>query len=92
MTNEGIDNIWKVISKYREITNKSGVFERHRKEQNIKWVHDMVDDHLRSLFAKHPGVNRILKDVERSVAGGVLPAVAAVQQLIAVFECKAPEK
>nr|WP_321467500.1 methylmalonyl Co-A mutase-associated GTPase MeaB [uncultured Desulfobulbus sp.] len=91
MTNEGIDNIWKVIGKYREITNKSGVFERHRKEQNIKWVHDMVDDHLRSLFAKHPGVNRIIKDVERSVAGGVLPAVAAVQQLISVFECKSPE-
>ncbi len=91
LTNEGIDNIWKVIGKYREITGKSGVFERHRKEQNIKWVHDMVDDHLRSLFAKHPGVNRIIKDIERSVAGGVLPAVAAVQQLISVFECKSPE-
>lgn len=89
LTNEGIDNIWKVISKYRAITEKSGVFARHRKEQNIKWVHDMVDDHLRSLFAKHPGVNRIIKDVERSVADGVLPAVAAVQQLIAVFECSA---
>ncbi|WP_448874623.1 methylmalonyl Co-A mutase-associated GTPase MeaB [Desulfobulbus propionicus] len=90
LTNEGIDNIWKVIMKYREITSKSGVFERHRKEQNIKWVHEMVDDHLRSLFAKHPGVNRIVKDIERSVANGVLPAVAAVQQLISVFECKSP--
>ncbi|MGE4559178.1 MAG: methylmalonyl Co-A mutase-associated GTPase MeaB [Desulfobulbus sp.] len=91
LTNEGIDQIWKVISKYREITSTSGVFERHRKDQNINWVHEMVDDHLRSLFAKHPGVNRIIKDVERSVANGVLPAVAAVQQLIAVFECKNPE-
>ncbi|MGD9948652.1 MAG: methylmalonyl Co-A mutase-associated GTPase MeaB [Desulfobulbus sp.] len=86
--NEGVDQIWKVIGKYRDITVKSGVFTRHRKEQNIKWVHDMVDDHLRSLFAKHPGVNRIIKDIERSVGNGVLPAVAAVQQLIAVFECK----
>ena len=92
MTNEGIDDIWKVILKYREITGKSGVFERHRKEQNIKWVHNMVDDHLRSLFAKHLGVNRIIKDIERSVANGTLPAVAAVQQLIAVFECKVDEK
>ena len=92
MTNEGIDDIWKVILKYREITGKSGVFERHRKEENIKWVHNMVDDHLRSLFAKHLGVNRIIKDIERSVANGTLPAVAAVQQLIAVFECKVDEK
>jgi LAO/AO transport system kinase len=88
MANEGIDQVWKVIGKYREITGKSGVFERHRKEQNIKWVHDMVDDHLRSLFAKHPGVNRIIKDIERSVANGAMPAVAAVQQLISVFECR----
>ncbi len=88
VTNEGIDEIWKVIRKYRDITGKSGVFERHRKEQNIKWVHEMVDDHLRSVFARHPEVNRIIKDVERSVADGELPAVAAVQQLIAVFECK----
>ena len=88
MANEGIDQVWKVIGKYREITGKSGVFERHRKEQNIKWVHDMVDDHLRSLFAKHPGVNRIIKDIDRSVANGAMPAVAAVQQLISVFECR----
>jgi LAO/AO transport system kinase len=88
LANEGIDEIWKVISKYREITGKSGVFARHRKEQNIKWVHDMVDDHLRSLFGKHPGVNRIIKDVERRVATGTLPAVAAVQHLISVFEDK----
>ncbi|WP_310598621.1 methylmalonyl Co-A mutase-associated GTPase MeaB [Desulfobulbus sp.] len=86
LTNEGIDEIWRVMLKYREVTAASGVFNRHRKEQNIKWVHDMLDDHLRSLFARHPGVNQIIKDVERSVADGTLPAVAAVQQLIAVFE------
>ena len=42
-------------------------------------MHDMVDDHLRSLFSKHPGVNLIIKDIERSVANGAMPAVAAVQ-------------
>ena len=86
MANEGIDAIWQVILKYRQITGKSGVFERHRREQNIKWVHDMVDDHLRSLFTKHPEVQRIIKDIEHRVADGALPAVVAVQQLIAVFE------
>ncbi|MBM9614134.1 methylmalonyl Co-A mutase-associated GTPase MeaB [Desulfobulbus rhabdoformis] len=86
LTNEGIDNIWKVITKYREITEESGVFTRHRKEQNIKWVHEMVDDHLRSLFARHPGVNAIVGDIEHQVASGQLPAVAAVQKLISAFE------
>jgi len=46
----------------------------------------MVDDHLRSLFARHPGVNAIVGDIEHQVASGQLPAVAAVQKLISAFE------
>ncbi|WP_035247308.1 methylmalonyl Co-A mutase-associated GTPase MeaB [Desulfogranum mediterraneum] len=85
VTNDGIDNIWKVISRFKEITSKSGIFEQHRKEQNIRWVHEMVDEHLRSLFAQHPEVTKILGTIEEQVAEGTLPAVAAVQLLLAVF-------
>ncbi|MGI6655463.1 MAG: methylmalonyl Co-A mutase-associated GTPase MeaB [Desulfobulbus sp.] len=86
MTGEGIGKIWEVIEKYREITSESGVFARHRRDQNIQWVHEMVDDHLRSMFARHPGVKRMIHDIERDVGAGVMPAVAAVRQLLDVFE------
>ncbi len=84
--NEGIAELWQVIQKFREITTKSGIFDKHRKEQNIKWVHEMVDEHLRSLFIKHPGIIKILPSIEQDVAEGNIPAVAAVQKLLAVFE------
>ncbi len=84
--NKGIAEIWHVIETFEKITKKSGVFEQHRKEQNIKWVHEMVDEHLRSLFIKHPEVVQILPCIERDVAEGVIPAVAAVQKLLRVFE------
>lgn len=87
-TKEGIDNIWAVIQKYKEITSAFGIFEKHRKDQNIKWVHDMVDEHLRSLFAKHPEIVKVLKNIENAVAEGEMPAVAAVQHLIGIFEGK----
>lgn len=54
----------------------------------MKWVHEMIGEHLRSLFAKHPEVIKILSDIEEAVADGTMPAVAAVQQLIDVFEGK----
>lgn len=85
---QGIDNIWNVIEKFRAITTKSGVFEKNRRNQNVKWVHEMIGEHLRSLFAKHPEVIKILSDIEEAVADGTMPAVAAVQQLIDVFEGK----
>ncbi len=84
--NKGIEEIWHVVETFRKITTESGVFDRHRKEQNIKWVHEMVDEHLRSLFVKHPEVIKILPQIERDVAEGVTPAVAAVQKLLDVFE------
>ncbi len=83
---EGIAEIWRVIQKFKEITSESGIFDKHRKEQNIKWVHEMVDEHLRSLFVKHPEIKKILPAIEDDVAEGNTPAVAAVQKLLAVFE------
>lgn len=85
---QGINDIWKVISTFKEITTKSGIFEQHRKQQSIKWVHDMVEEHLRSLFSRHPEVKKMISKIEQDVADGTMPAVSAVQKLIAIFEGK----
>lgn len=82
---KGIAEIWNVIETFKKVTTESGVFEEHRKKQNIKWVHEMVDEHLRSLFVKHPGVNKVLPAIEKEVADGVTPPVAAVQKLLQIF-------
>lgn len=82
----GIEEIWQVILKFKEITGQSGVFDNHRRQQNINWVHDMVDEHLRNLFIRHPKIAETLPGIEKEVADEVLPAVAAVQKLIKIFE------
>ncbi|NQS71762.1 MAG: methylmalonyl Co-A mutase-associated GTPase MeaB [Desulfobulbaceae bacterium] len=88
MTGEGIAEIWKVISKFKELTTASGIFAQHRRDQNVKWVHEMVDAHLHESFVRHAGVRKIIGSVEREVADGVLPAVAAVHRLLEAFENK----
>ncbi len=85
---KGIDDIWKVISTFKQITTESGIFEQHRKQQSIKWVHDMVDEHLRSLFSRHPEIIKMISKIEQDVADGTMPAVSAVQKLISIFEGK----
>lgn len=67
------------------MTTESGVFYEHRREQTVNWVHDMVNEHLRARFCKHPEIVRIMPDVEKAVAEGSLPAVAAVRKLISSF-------
>ena len=50
LTGEGIPEIWGVIKKFRQITQASGVFEQHRRDQNVKWVHEMINDQLHERF------------------------------------------
>ncbi len=85
VTGEGIDKIWETIRTFEKITKKSGVFQGFRKKQTVKWVHDMVNEHLTSLFFRHDGVKSKLPGIEEAVAQGSLPAVAAVKQLLRIF-------
>lgn len=84
--NTGIAEIWHVIETFKKITQESGVFDRHRREQNVKWVHDMLNEHLRTLFIKNPDIAKVLPAIEQDVGDGRLPAVSAVQKLLDVFE------
>ena len=85
LSGEGIPEMWETIQKFKQVTEKSGVFHRFRKEQTVKWVHDMVSEHLRERFYKDPEIIRVLPGIEGEVADGVKPAVTAVQELLKVF-------
>lgn len=85
LTNEGISQVWETIQAFEKVTMESGVFRQFRREQTVKWVHDMVSEHLRERFYKDPEVMRILPGIEGEVAEDKLPAVTAVQQLLDVF-------
>lgn len=87
-TGEGIPELWRVMQDFVELTRGSGVFERRRREQERAWVHAIVDEHLRELFLKHPGVERMLPQVETAVIEGRLPATTAAKMLLDAFERK----
>ena len=85
LTGEGIEAFWDTVRAFEKNTRASGVFEAFRREQTVKWVHDMVNEHLTTRFLKHPGVKEALPGVESRVAAGDQTPVAAVNQLLEVF-------
>jgi LAO/AO transport system kinase len=85
ITGTGITNMWDVVQEFKKITTTSGIFQDHRRKQTVKWVHEMINEHLQALFFKHPEINRMLPKIEKDVADGNLPAVAAVRQLLDAF-------
>ncbi len=86
LTNEGIDEIWRVIEDFRQKTQASGVFEKRRRKQTLEWVYAMVEEHLLRSFFEHAGVKHIRADVERAVIEGQMPPTVAAQELIGKYE------
>lgn len=88
LTGEGVSRVWEIVEKFRAQTQESGVFETRRKRQAVAWLRSMVEEHVLARFFGHPAVQAALPDVESAVAGGLLPATAAAQQLLDLLEEK----
>jgi len=86
LTGEGIPEMWAVVDDFRKKTLESGVLEKRRRAQTLDWVYSMVEEHLRSSFFQHTGVERIRAEIEHDVMWGRMPPTVAVQRLIKEFE------
>ncbi|MFC4769702.1 methylmalonyl Co-A mutase-associated GTPase MeaB [Effusibacillus consociatus] len=86
LTGEGIEEIWSVVEKFRQITTQSGVLQDRRRTQTLEWVYNMVQDYLRTSFFCHPGVVQIMPQIEKEVVSGQLSPAMAVQQLLQSYE------
>lgn len=85
LTGEGIDDIWRVVETFGDLTWRSGVFERRRRDQERDWIHTLVGEQLREMFQRHPEVQRLLPELEEAVMAGKLPATSAARALLEAF-------
>jgi len=86
LTGQGIPEMWAVVEDFRKKTMDSGVLEKRRRAQTLDWVYSMVEEHLRTSFFRHTGVERIRAEIEHDVMWGRVPPTVAAQRLIREFE------
>jgi LAO/AO transport system kinase len=76
----GIAELWQNILDHRTAMNASGEFAGRRRQQQVKWMWTMLEQHLMARLRADPAVRAKVKQTEASVAEGrVAPAVAAEQ-------------
>lgn len=85
-TGEGVEDVWRMIKKFQEITSVSGIFERRRRTQMLSWVQTMVQEYLQTMFMNHPAVIEKKPQIEQDVIEGRISATMAVKHLIEIFE------
>ncbi|MCR5347523.1 MAG: methylmalonyl Co-A mutase-associated GTPase MeaB [Fretibacterium sp.] len=85
ITNDGVPEVWEVITEFMETAKASGVFMERRKQQSLSWVRSMVEDHLLRSFYDHPAVKTQMPEIEARVAQGNLAATQAALELLSLY-------
>ncbi len=78
----GIEEIWAVVLKHRDIMTLSCELDRNRRSQSLSWMWSLVEEGLKDRFHHHPAVRQHLPQLSRQVESGMLSPTAAAGQLL----------
>jgi LAO/AO transport system kinase len=76
--NRGLAELWDIVKRHRAQRMASGSFARRRQAQAVTWMHELVEDRLRSILQRDHTVRARVAALEEEVrAGRKLPGLAA---------------
>lgn len=84
--NEGISDIWDIVTDYKEKLTASGEFDDKRQRQAVDWLWTMVMDDLKELFTSNKNVQAKLPQIQEAVVKGITPPGVASKRLLELFK------
>jgi LAO/AO transport system kinase len=81
----GLEDVWQQIEGHQATLARTGALESHRRDQQIAWMWNLVEDRLLARFHRHGGVRAMTGDLEHDVREGTMTATAAAEQLLDAF-------
>jgi LAO/AO transport system kinase len=85
LTGAGISELWTLVLEYAELTRSNGWLAASRREQQRRWMHEMIDQSLRQRFWAHPAVRDRMTALERDVTEGRTTSFRAARTLLAAY-------
>lgn len=81
ISGEGVHEVWETISKYQTRVSETDFFEKQRKQQNVKWLKELIKIQLATNFFQNPATKEQMRTITEQVAAGELSARRAVNLL-----------
>jgi LAO/AO transport system kinase len=81
LTGNGIAELWAKVTEYERKMTASGELAARRREQQVKWMHDMLEERLTARLRGDAAVRARLKQAEAAVAAGKLAPALAVEEI-----------
>ncbi|MFV2012382.1 MULTISPECIES: methylmalonyl Co-A mutase-associated GTPase MeaB [unclassified Micromonospora] len=81
----GLAEVWQQVTAHQDRRRASGELDRHRRQQQLRWVWAMVRDGLLDQLRGHPAVVALTPQTEKRVLAGEITPAQAAAQLLAAF-------
>ncbi len=85
LTGAGISELWALVLEYTELTRSNGWLAASRREQQRRWMQEMIDQALRQRFDAHSAVRGQIAALERDVAEGRTTPFRAARTLLEAY-------
>jgi len=85
VTGDGIENVWKMIEDYLNLTKNNTYFFEKRKEQNQYWMMETIVEELKINFFQHPEILALLEANKKAVANNEISPFTAAQNILKVY-------
>lgn len=79
---KGLEDIWKMICDYQSEATKNGELLSKRSVQNKKWMDKLIHEMLELRLKNNQNVQKLWKELEKSVTEGKATAFGAAKQII----------
>lgn len=86
LNGQGVAALWKVITQFQSQGIEAGSIDEKRRNQNLKWFRQTLDDGLRTYFFNNPQFRGTLNALEKKVQTGEISPFRAAEQLIGLLE------
>jgi LAO/AO transport system kinase len=85
LTGESIPQLWDAVLDHRTRMIKSGDFAQRRREQQVKWMWDMLQERMLARLRLEPALKSKLPKLEAAVAAGRMSPAVAVEEIAAML-------
>jgi LAO/AO transport system kinase len=83
--NEGIPAIWQTLQEHRQKLQEIGAFQEKRAQQQIRWMWQMVEDHLHHTLHHLPAIQAALPALQTQIQEASLTPTLAAEQILQLF-------
>jgi LAO/AO transport system kinase len=86
LLNQGVDNFWHRVQKFKRLQQANDKFEFRRQNQAQAWMWERIDSGLKQNFRGQASVQALLPELTQKVTSGQVPASTAARQLLAAYQ------